>query len=485
MYYNWIMPGIESKQPGDAYRPAIGDERLVIRSGSYTLASEKHPERNEDALYTNDSAGVYAVFDGVGGSASGAQASAWAVEKLDNAVRGGYLDVTDPTILTDRLEFLMRDLHTYVKQHADRSPNTEGSCTTAVLIKVIKGDRPELFIANVGDSRASVLRHGRLLPLTLDDGSIRGIFDDEADMWEAQEALDRVDTMTLSSLSPDLQNAFRKRNVINSALGSGLDRPAIYREDLLPGDRILLSSDGVGDNLTSQEITEILAQDLDVGALARGLCGASVRKSRTQSIRAKKDDMTAVVLDVRSAPSPQAGNKSGRKEDSRFLEQRRPEAREAKRMEDVKTVDGLWDAIGARSGIQGSSAYHPREYLYEVAADIFDGRRGLSAATSGEGFRRAVGRVGCRQYAKNMVTGGHEQVFLGAELRWGEEQVLYQILEQLGTLEGSREVFDKEQLKDLAFKVLNGQALVARATRTQGFRQALANMLEDRRNIRR
>jgi len=478
------MPGIESKQPGDAYRPAIGDERLVIRSGSYTLASEKHPERNEDNLIVNDSGAVYAVFDGMGGHVAGHLASQWAVDSVNRSIGGGLLDSTDSQSLTESMRRVMYDANLYVRAEAGKRTDTHNAGTTGVVARFITQPDGEavVFIANVGDSRASLLRGGRLYPLTLDDSFAGTLFQDGKDAWKAQEVLDSYDGEEggLQGISGKYATAFHNRNVVTQALGVNLDSPRIYRYNLQPGDKLILTSDGVGDNLTTDEMATVLNRRAGPNDLSRALCERALDKSRTQSARAKSDDMTAVVVEaanhasshVQSSHEQRVGTPVSRS--AQVAEQYTPRP-----MGVVVSVDELWDAIKAKAGIEGSREYFSRDVLYRVAADILEGRRPLSAATSGEGFRKAVERVGCREFARNMVSGGHEEVFLGAGLRRGDDRELYGIIDQLGGLVGSRQAYTAEQLKDIARRVLSRQLSVGYATSTQGFRQTLEKMLEE------
>jgi protein phosphatase len=92
---------------------------------------------------------------------------------------------------------------------------------------------------------------------------------------------------------------FNKRNGITQALGDPqLLVVHIDQISIGPGDRILLCTDGIHDNLTDREIEEIVRRGART-TTARALVEHAVQRSRQASstmMRAKPDDMSAVVV---------------------------------------------------------------------------------------------------------------------------------------------------------------------------------------------
>jgi protein phosphatase len=105
--------------------------------------------------------------------------------------------------------------------------------------------------------------------------------------------------MQAEELTDSEINYFRMRGGITQALGGPL-LPEIHI-DQIPiaiGDRILLCTDGIHDNLTDLEIEEILRK-APRNAVARLLVEYALLRSREErqtTIRAKPDDMTAIVM---------------------------------------------------------------------------------------------------------------------------------------------------------------------------------------------
>ncbi|HXE10039.1 MAG TPA: hypothetical protein VN554_01290, partial [Verrucomicrobiae bacterium] len=114
---------------------------------------------------------------------------------------------------------------------------------------------------------------------------------------DIQETL--AQAVDLSKLSPEDRAMFDQRQTINSWLGGdGRHRPSVSITDfaLEPGDRVLMTSDGIHDNLTSAEIEEAIegaATDVAVHDL---IIEARDRSRDLGHDRSKPDDMTAVML---------------------------------------------------------------------------------------------------------------------------------------------------------------------------------------------
>jgi protein phosphatase len=172
--------------------------------------------RNEDSLLVEESIGVVAVADGLGGHPCGDLASQTAVASLRDSVAGGLDDGADTG------EWLTRALlvaHRAVLAEAGDDPDREGMATTVVLAVVDEG---QATIAHVGDSRAYLLADGALQALTRDHG-IGGY--------------------------------------ITQALG--LDRvvdPDVAHFDLSAGDRLLLCTDGLTNMVDDKGIALLLGK---------------------------------------------------------------------------------------------------------------------------------------------------------------------------------------------------------------------------------
>jgi protein phosphatase len=169
--------------------------------------------RNEDSMLVDESIGVVAVADGLGGHPCGDLASQTAVASLRESLAGGPEDGVDGGWLTAALLVA----HRAVLAEAGDDPDREGMATTVVLAAV---DAGQAIVAHVGDSRAYLLADGALRALTRDHG-IGGY--------------------------------------ITQALG--LDRvvaPDVVHVDLSAGDRLLLCTDGLTNMVDDTGIASLL-----------------------------------------------------------------------------------------------------------------------------------------------------------------------------------------------------------------------------------
>jgi protein phosphatase len=149
---------------------------------------------------------------------------------------------------------------------------------TTVTVLFVGGTQATLV--NVGDSRAYLLRRGRLEQLTRDDSWVRQLQDDGVVLSEA-----------------DIQR-HPMRHVLTEVVG--------VRPDLLPraasvalrgGDLVLLASDGLHGALADTELLSTLSAEGTCEELARTLVGRAVKGGAT-------DNVTAVVVRVVADGAP-------------------------------------------------------------------------------------------------------------------------------------------------------------------------------------
>ncbi len=105
--------------------------------------------------------------------------------------------------------------------------------------------------------------------------------------------------------------AFAHRHLLANALtGAGLQDVRHYLVDLRPGDRLVLDSDGIHDNLTAAELEAVLAAAASAPEAAEHAVAEAWSRSEEESDelgRAKPDDMTILVLDVRDVDKNSGG----------------------------------------------------------------------------------------------------------------------------------------------------------------------------------
>ncbi len=307
-----------SKSPTTSLDRSI-PERPPFTFTSCSIASHSHPERNEDNFIAEQRRGLVAVFDGVGGSTAGEIAS----QIAGYVIRRGWKRIfqqqqpESPTTLLEHCESVdLRSTLLHLVQEAQehirigeaqravggtQRTGTEDQATTVALAVFCQQQGMEgyhMVYASVGDSRIYLLREDRVLTcLTRDDSFLTKLVQDH--VIKEADAL-RIDQASHPEELSETELAyFNKRNGITQALGD--PQPLVVHIDQIsigPGDRILLCTDGIHDNLTDREIEEIVRRGART-TTARVLVEHAVQRSRQASsttMRAKPDDMSAVVV---------------------------------------------------------------------------------------------------------------------------------------------------------------------------------------------
>jgi protein phosphatase len=193
-------------------------------------------ENNQDNLLVAREQGVFAIADGMGGHAAGAVASQIAIKALaDVAAHDG--DRGGAETASETLAQAFQEANRRIVESVLARAEWRGMGTTVVAL-VTQGDR--VIIGHVGDSRAYLLRGGRLQRLT-DDHS-----------WVGEQ-------VKLGLLTDDEARRHPMRNIVTRAMGSRMELEVDLAEQTIqPGDVYLLCSDGLNSMITDDEILETL-----------------------------------------------------------------------------------------------------------------------------------------------------------------------------------------------------------------------------------
>jgi serine/threonine protein phosphatase PrpC len=191
--------------------------------------------RNEDAFLCSPSLGVFAVADGLGGLSAGDVASKAAIDQLE-----AIAPRTGPEL--EALRELVELAHRAV-QEVSRAISPESlAATTLLFARALDG---RLQLAWAGDSPGFLWRDGELRQVTRDHNVLNE---------SPEEAL-------LGLVNP---------HAITRCLGQPEPLEAELAElELQPGDRVLLCSDGITNELELEELAELTAQASDPQDLVR------------------------------------------------------------------------------------------------------------------------------------------------------------------------------------------------------------------------
>jgi PPM family protein phosphatase len=264
-----------ARASGNTHRFEIAGAMLTdigrVRSSNEDSVAFVIPTRNDPAASRGC---LLLVADGVGGHAAGEVASALAVE----AVRRVYFSLQEPVPASLMIAF--KTAHRAIREHGKKNPDCRGMGTTCTALAVHDG---QVWLGHVGDSRAYLLRGGKLTQLS-DDQTLHAQMIREGLMTE------------------DESKTSGGGNVVLQALGTGADVvPAVWEKGvpLLEGDTLILCSDGLWNMVDDATIAEIAARAAPQEA-CQNLVGAALEAGGY-------DNVSVGIFAVRPPAGPRAG----------------------------------------------------------------------------------------------------------------------------------------------------------------------------------
>jgi serine/threonine protein phosphatase PrpC len=208
---------------------------------------------------------LFAVADGMGGHAAGEVASRLALDTLRTSV-------TDRTLESLVAAVKVANARVFEMSHTDNAMRGMGTTLCAVALVMIE-NHERLAVVNVGDSRVYVLQDGALIQVSEDHSLV--------------ESMVRQGTIT-----PEQAKVHPQRNILTRALGIdgevGVDS---WEVAPFSGDRYLLCSDGLFNEVPDDRIAEVLSNTDDPGEAA----GILVTMANDGGGR---DNITVVIVDV-------------------------------------------------------------------------------------------------------------------------------------------------------------------------------------------
>jgi serine/threonine protein phosphatase PrpC len=287
--------------------------RIDSPFASATIPKLEQYENQDSFLCLNkgDAGITAAVLDGVGGAGpDGGKASLLATKMLFH--NQNMLDLKlSADELAVRLPKILQAADCHLKQMAKQGHIGQRGGTTAVVAAVRWPESPRLPICDVivswaGDSRAYILLPDNQLHCLTIDNEVGVVLHG----WNmVKHRLGRTYQPLLSSVTckeqldtPEKWQAFKERNILDVGLWAEPDVPtpqyAVSVVRIPLGSKLILVSDGLSDNLTDDEIQEILASSQPFHG-AKALVEAAKRQSEQMNLRSKPDDITAVEAVIR------------------------------------------------------------------------------------------------------------------------------------------------------------------------------------------
>ncbi len=210
------------------------------------------------------------VADGMGGAAAGEVASQMATEIIYNHMVELWIPDQETTPqqfayrLKEAVEVTNDQIHAYAKAH----PEMRGMGTTTTAVGVL-GDY--LYLTQVGDSRAYLVRAGEGIQLTKDQSLMQRLVD-------------------AGEISEEEAERSERRNIILQALGPDAKvRVDLTNQQLCKGDTVVVCSDGLSGQVTREEIAKAVSQQ---GKDLVGICSELIDLANE---RGGPDNITVVI----------------------------------------------------------------------------------------------------------------------------------------------------------------------------------------------
>ena len=212
--------------------------------------SSLHPEVRDHAIGPRGS--LFMVADGMGGAAAGELASAMAADLIFAHLAQHWTN--DPDGSAPQFAFRMREaveianqrIYGYAREH----PEVRGMGTTVTVAGVYG---PDLYLAQIGDSRGYLVRRGTAIQLTRDQSLTQRLVD-------------------AGELTEEEAEQSERRNIILQALGPDPRvKVDLSHQPLRRGDVVVLCSDGLSGQVRKEEIARLAVEHRDLARLCTEL----------------------------------------------------------------------------------------------------------------------------------------------------------------------------------------------------------------------
>lgn len=230
-------------------------------------------EGNEDSFIAEE--GLYFVADGMGGHSAGEIASAIAIATLHNLHQDSNRPLNSADAVTEAVAAANRAI--FAEALADSSKSGMGTTLTGIVVTRPEDD--QVVVANVGDSRTYLWRHGELRQITKDHSHVQTLVD--------RGAITRAEA-----------RVHFQRNIVLRAMGIeswvDVDTFELVIED---GDRFIVCSDGLVDEADDDDIEREIRHSGGPQNLSERLVDLANRNGG-------RDNVTVVVVDFEVVRQP-------------------------------------------------------------------------------------------------------------------------------------------------------------------------------------
>lgn len=224
-----------------------------------------------DAHVLDEKGALFIVCDGMGGHAAGEVASELGVKTISEE----YYNTAGADVIT-ALATAVERANDAIYRRASENPEYAGMGTTCVAL-VVAGGRA--FVVNIGDSRAYIIRDGKMHQVTRDHS------------WVAEQ-------VRVGLLTEEQARNHSHRNVITRSLGTQPNVTAdLFVQAMQNGDRVLLCSDGLHGYVDEGEIERVATGDQEPNEAVRTLIDMA-------NANGGPDNISATLVYLVDVPEP-------------------------------------------------------------------------------------------------------------------------------------------------------------------------------------
>jgi len=258
---------------------------VIIESAGISDIGRRR-EQNEDSLFFDDGLGLYVVADGMGGHKAGEVASNLVAETIRDYIKQNHSDVqveeqvNVDANLSKEARRLLAGIHLSNRIVHETALSNEAYRGMGSTVSAVYFTEKTFIVANVGDSLIYLIRDGEIELLSVPHTLI-------AEQTE-------LDPENAELLWSDFKHVLTRAMGVEESVKADINEVPFFKNDIL-----VISSDGLTDKATPEEILELVYNRRSDKA-CQGLVDLA-------NARGGDDNITAIVLKVKSLGSDTRG----------------------------------------------------------------------------------------------------------------------------------------------------------------------------------
>jgi protein phosphatase len=277
-------------------QPRQSRESVPVKTiiGMHRDVGRKPDQNQEDACDCDETEQIAVVSDGVSQSGWGEKASETVVKILTKNHVSEMTPEKAGQFLQDQINKANAAIGQCILEDQEKSRQANQFSDPMSATVVAAYLLPDFVtVASLGDSRAYLLSAGNYLERLTEDQNGRWEYLKNGESFA--DAAAKEDANSLARWVGDFEQSSETTSEIDPNRPRDVDCQLVQFQ-WLPGDKLLLCSDGVHDFLTDSEIADILKQSDDPDAIARKLVSEAMTAQDTQG---KGDNVAALVVVVK------------------------------------------------------------------------------------------------------------------------------------------------------------------------------------------